>query len=315
MSVDKFKGIDNDINRISFDEMLEDNVISYIDWSFINAGAYNNVTIPASGTYGGDFSLLYQVDDPRVADNTVYRSVKKPLVWESGVERGNPIAISGVYVDGVFTDDVDIDYRNGTFTFSSITTGSVRCEYSYKWINVISADRVPWLRTVQRSFRVDENIYSASGQFSSLPMMELQLPAVAVEITDTQDISPYQLGGGQVVNKNVSLYIIAEDTPTSKRISSILEKQVGTTLFMYDTNLMVQNSGFPLNYNGELNDGAKTYPQLIKTVDEGGYRTESMVQNGKFRIIDSSKERTQQIKEGLYQTPVTWVISSILPKI
>lgn len=315
MSVDKFKGINNDISKATFDEILEDNIISYIDWSFINAGAYQNVSVASSGAYGGNFSLLQPLDDPRVEENTVYRTARKPLVWESGVERGSPIAISGVYINGSFTSDVTVDYRNGLFIFNDPVSGKVEAEYSFKSINVISADNIPWLRTSNRSYRVDgDNFVSGSGNRYNLPEVEIQLPAVAVEVTDTDRIEGYQLGGSQTVVKNITLYVIAEDAPTAKRISSILEQQSRSTLFVYDTNYIIENDDFPLNYDGTLSDSPKTYPQLIKPSGEGGYRSKEIA-NGKVFIEYTKKENQQRLTDSLVQTPVTWRVNAILTKI
>ena len=64
MGVTTFKGI-NDISDTSSSHVVRDNLILYLDWAFLEAGAFFNINIPTSGAYGGNREKLRRVEDPR----------------------------------------------------------------------------------------------------------------------------------------------------------------------------------------------------------------------------------------------------------
>lgn len=319
MATTSFKGYTN-IGEFSITEAIETNLVSYIDWGFLQLGAFFNIEIPSSGAYGGTRHKLRPVNDPRYTNGQVWEAYRKNWVWESGLST-DPVAISGIFVDGAFQarhDGYYINYKNGQVIFDTAIDQSsdVQLEYSHKWIDVVKADSVPWFRKGQtRSFRPDNRLYIAnSGAWSDLADNRLQLPAVAVEAVG-KDYQGFQLGSSQYARTDVVLHIIAEDSSTAKRLASVLAEQSESDIYMYDPDLLVTQNRFPLDYRGEIASGAVCYPDLIAATGDGGFRYTNKVTRGILRIYDVNEQETDQLTENIYHSKVRWSTEVVLHKI
>src|SRR5690606_15663885 len=135
------KGVTN-ISDKSTSEILEDNLIEFLKWGFIDAGGFFNVVRNTSGVYHGEYDNLRCVSDPNYTDGQVWTAFRRDWIWESGTSVGEPIQISGVYIDGVFHPTGDsgyehhYDYPNGRVIFDTAIspTAVVELEYSYRWV-------------------------------------------------------------------------------------------------------------------------------------------------------------------------------------
>lgn len=255
-------------------EMLNDNLLMFFDWGFVDNGAFFNVTIPTSGGYGGSEHILKPVKDPNYTDGKVWQAFRKNWVWESGTQVGNPIQISGVYVNNTFIPASSTggyyghyyDYPNGRVVFNNSMTGSgVRLEYSYKYVSVNDVNEVPWLSRVQyRSFNDFNSLNTfASGSFNSIN--RVQLPCLVLEINRTADNKPYELGEtNRWTHQDVYFYAIADTERMSKRIAGIVEDQVYQAFTIANTQNVAVNSGFPLDYRGSKTINPKIYPRLTQ---------------------------------------------------
>lgn len=319
MGTTSFKNVSS-IGDPSHGEVIEHNIITYIDWCFLQTGAFYNINIPSSGSYGGDRHRLRPVSDPRYTDGQVWEGYRTNWVWESGTTR-DPIAISGVFVDGTFlprSGDYHINYPDGQVVFdTAISTDSVvQLEYSHKLIKTTSASNVPWFQEGHtRSFRVDDSSFmQGSGFWNQLSQTRVQLPAIAVEVIGTGPYQGYQLGGGQYKRINVLLHVIAEDDSTAKRLASILSEQNDATIYLYDVKRMINNNAFPLDYRGAITANPLTYPDLIAPTGEGGYRYTDKVQYGKIRIYDTNETHSPQHGQ-ISHSVVKWSTETILMNI
>jgi hypothetical protein len=315
-----FKGY-SDIGEPSFNEVLEDNLISYIDWGFLQLGAFTNIDIPASGVYGGDRCRLTCVQDPRYTAGRVWEAYRKNWVWQSGLNTSSqPVAISGIYVNNSFLPNSSgyyINYKNGQVIFDAAISASstVKLSYSHKWVEVVGADSVPWFRKGQtRSHLTNSSYVANSGAWSDLADVRLQMPFIAVEVVD-KDYEGYQLGGGQWVRTDVLLHIIAENSQTAKKIASILSEQNEGAIFLFDTGRMADNDSFPLDGYGRLVDGSLSYPNLIAATGDGGFRYTSKVSGGKLRIFDTREQSADELTENVYHSTVRWSTEVVVPKI
>ena len=291
-------------------EILKDNMIVFLDWSFINAGGFFNINIGSSGAYGGERDNLGPVDDPHFNDGQVWQAIRKNWVWESGTALGTPIGISGVYIDTTFygietvgTYAHHYDYPNGRVIFDNVsiaTSANVDIEYSYKWINVVDAKSIPWLRANYNSQRVDGSHIDqfGSGDYDSV-YTRLDLPCVAVDVPPKHGIRGHELGTGSRYSDNkVGLHVLAEDDSTVVRIADILADQPPKTIHMFDTNQIADSGDFPLDYRGMVNPGAKTFPQLVDINASGGYRW------NRVYFADSNNTNYQQLGQNLYISTV-----------
>jgi hypothetical protein len=204
-------------------------------------------------------------------------------VWQSGIAgvagHSAPIVgsdnthpgISGVYVNGAFkpitstgTYSHFVDYYNGRVVFAHpLPTGTlVQAEFSYKWISVLYASDVPWLRQVQ----LDSNQPASNNVVTMAPEMRVQLPAIAIEMVPRRSFRGYQLGGGQFVYTDVLFHVFAEDAGTRDQIVDIVSFQNDRQVLTFDSNQIALSGKFPLDYRGVPVSGAMRYPDVI-----GGY--------------------------------------------
>lgn len=322
MGTTNFKGTSN-IGESSITETIENNLVSYIDWGFLELGAFFNIQIPSSGSYGGDRHRLRSVTDPRYTNGQVWEGYRKDWVWESGLNFAaeQPVQISGVFVGSTFYprgSGYHIDYKNGQVVFDTAiaTNSTVQLEYAHKWVSVVGAAEVPWFRTEQnRSFRVDDPKFLAnSGEWNALADTRLQLPLVAVEVTDNV-YQGYQLGGGQWERKQVILHVLSENSQIAKRIANILSDQGDSTIYVYDPDRLALEDRYPLDYRGEKTANPLCYPDLIAPTGNGGYLMDSRVQNGKLRIYDTHGQNHGQLTANVYHSTVRWATEVILPRI
>lgn len=149
------------VNNIAQDlllNILESNFKTYLDWAFLNIGAWFDVSVGVSGIYGGNtHAKLLLADDPAYNDGQVWQGIRKDWVWETGVifNSGSPIDISGVYVDSVFTPyssgDFSVDYPLGRIIFDTEigTDSQVEINYSYKYVQTYRASDSPWFNVLQ----------------------------------------------------------------------------------------------------------------------------------------------------------------------
>lgn len=283
--------------------LVEANIIEFFNWGFVNQGAYVNANIPLSGAYGGDFSRLRPVNDPRYSTGQVWEGIRSNWVWESGLSYGTPINISGVFVGSTLRiSGYTIDYPNGRVIFSSgIATNSiVRVGHSFKEVQVMSAQQNPMFYDLQsRSHRPDDpNFLAGSGLYANFSDQKINLPCVSVS-TANRSSRGFQLGGGKWVNYRVKMYVLAEDEAMAKKISDTICNQENETIYAFDLDTMAASGAFPLKFDGSLNTNPKTYPQLVAYSGDGGYRT-TQIQQGKIFFKEVTAQNGQYIHQNLY---------------
>jgi hypothetical protein len=130
---------------------LEENLKSFLDWSFLNIGAYVNVSIPTSGISGSNFHQLRPVTDPSNRIK-VWESIRKDWVYESGVNNQSPTQISGIYLNGTFLSapsgsgnyTYSINYPLGRVTFNNAVSNNsnVQLNYSYRYVQVYKSSHI-----------------------------------------------------------------------------------------------------------------------------------------------------------------------------
>ena len=127
------------------------------------------------------------------------------------------------------------------------------------------------------SFRVDDSHFrqNTSGAWSIPANMRMQLPAVVVEPVPrgrTFTHIPYEIGGGTLTERDILFHVIAETSTERKQIVDAIDAQYEHMIHGFDKNLMVLNTGFPLNANGSLITGALMYPELVNPTSPYAWR-------------------------------------------
>lgn len=319
MSTTSFKGV-GDISSPSINEVIRDNLISYIDWGFLESGAFININIPASGT--NNIEKLRPVNDPRFTNGTVWEGQRKNWVWEDGLERPEqPISISGIWVNSTFLPSNSgyyIDYPNGRVVFNSPmpAASSVKVNHSVKWVSVLDANGLEDITQIQyRSFKYDSNVPVNSGNWQRLADTRVQLPAVIVHIPYGKTYEGFQLGGSQWVRMQVLIDVISEDRTTSTRLASAISQQNDSTLYVYDSERLSEAGDYPLDYRGAPQNNPLTYPELIAATGDGGYRYIDKVKDGKMFITDAEEQGTKKLNNNIWHTPVTMTVELVLNNI
>ena len=305
-----------DPGKSSICELIESNLTMFFDWGVLNAGSFFNVSVPTSGQYGGNKHQLRLVQDPNYSLGRVWEGYRSNWVWQSGLDTSvQPIQVSGVRVANTFyplstvgTYSHIVDYPNGRIIFNSpIPTGSVvTCQYTHKWINVVNIDKVPWFKELQyNSNRIDSSYISqvGSGDWFGLGQTRLQMPIIAVEMSNGGYSTPYALGGGKWVYRRGVFHVFSEDEQTSKRLADMIQAQADKTIFMVDLDAVGSSNRFPLNPAGSIASGALTYPQMIEAF-----------KGNKVRMIDVEIEKMSRITPSLFHLPVSMTTEAILPQ-
>ena len=284
------KGFKN-IKEATTNNAIQDNLIEYFDYGLLDKGNYYNVTRGMTSPNGSDYSRLRPSSDTQYPSGQAWEGFRGNWVWQSGLAPSgmdSPIVgddplhpgISGVYIDGQFeptsgvgTYSHHIDYFNGRVVFDSPipTSSTVQAEHSYKYINVVYANNVPWMRQVQIETQ-EPNIDFLNldtGKTVIPPEARLQLPAIAIEIVPQRVMKGYQLGGGQWVYTDVLFHCIAEDEYTRNKLIDIVSLQNDKMIHVFDMNKINEDNAYPLDYRGVPVANALTYPDLVEQYSKG----------------------------------------------
>jgi len=303
--------------------LLQDNLVTFFDWEFLNAGGFTNIEIPTSGWYGADKHQLRLVDDPRYDSGQVWEGFRKNWVWESGLsapERPNTTTtpanpgISGVYVGGAFKPITSsdsyahhIDYKNGRVVFDSAidTSSTVTAEYSYRYVDIMPANSRFFREIQYRTQRADEDFQMVgSGDYSTLGENRVQLPAVGIEIAGSRTFTPYELGSSKhELGLDVIFHILAEEDYERDQLIDMISFQEENVITLFDTNAIGENNAFPMDYRGMVNPYAKTYPALVRPSGVGGFAYQG-VDGGKARFTNTRVANSDPLSTNLYHGTV-----------
>lgn len=257
--------------RISF---LEDNLKSFLDWSFLHIGGFVNVDTNGDDLYENDLRKLLPVSDPSQRAN-IWESSRKDWVYETSASYSGtaPVDISGVYVNSTFLSaptgsgnyGYNINYPLGRIEFSTnlSTTSKIYIDYSYRYIQVYKANTSDWWLELQR------NTYAkfprtTSGDLDITANHRAQMPFVIVETIGSNLLSPFQIGDSRnILNQDILLHIFSDNINHRNNIAETLLQQKDNSFRLYDTNRVVEAKKYPLNRNGSKNDQGMTYPELV----------------------------------------------------
>jgi len=283
MSSLNFKGIRH-IGDDLLGDMVEKNLVAWLDWCSLQVGGYFNVEYAQSGAFGGRWSKLHLADAKGFVAGQVWEGVRKNWVYESGITYNpEPVTITGIWINGSGYStsgapsgyDFDINYPLGRVEFSSaIPTGStIELAYSHKYYS-FEISKIPWFRELSyRTFRPDEvEDEYASGDRTVYNENRIQLPAVVVEVTPNRAFRGSELGGGQYAAIGVRFHVFGENPWDITRMFDILTMQNETTISGFDLNRMAEQSGMPLTPEGYTWSGTKNYPQILSAYPWGNIR-------------------------------------------
>lgn len=294
--------------------ILEDNIKSFLDWSFLNIGGFINVQSPSpaiTGTVG--YNTLKLVSDPTVNGNRLWEATRKDWVYESGVSYSgiSPILFSGVHLNNVFLPaptgsgsyGYSVNYPLGQILFNNpvSSTSSVRANYSYRYIQTYKSTDSIWWKEVQKETYNPAN-YKPNGDYALTSVHKVQLPAIIIELAPNVNLKPYQLGTTQNIwIQDIFLHVFSSTANYRNIILDILLAQKDKVLFLYDSDKVAKEESYILKPNGSINPNGQNYPSLVNN-----FRTSWCT------IINSSIGELNTLSSSLYNGIVKWSIE-ILP--
>jgi hypothetical protein len=255
---------------------LEDNLKSFLDWSFLNIGGFINVSTPTvaiTGTVG--FQTLKLSTDPTVAGNRLWEAPRKDWVYESGIVYSgvSPSLFSGVYLNnaflpapsgsGSYTYSVNYPLGQIKFTNAVSATSSVTAGYSYRYVQTYKSTDSLWWKEVQKETYNPAN-YKSNGDYAITSIHRVQLPAVIIELAPRTELTPFQLGTTQNVwTQDVFLHIFSPTATQRNVLIDILLAQKDKVLFLYDSDKVAKNQVYSLTSEGSINRNGQNYPGLV----------------------------------------------------
>jgi hypothetical protein len=288
---------------------IETNLKYYLDWALLGAGGFTNVDIPQTGIEGGSDHILRYTIDPSYTNGQVWEGFRKDWVWETGVEYSNdqPNKITGVQIAGNMYGSGDstygwhINYPLGRVVFNSaIPTGSsVQSNYSFRWCQTYIADNAPWWRELQYgSYDSSEQFVQqdhSRGDWSIGSHHRVQMPSVVIECVPNGRAEGYELGNNAINRiQDVLLHIVAENRQDRNKLVDYFVNQKDKTIWLFDSDLMIEQTGFPLDYRGML-VGEKMYSNLVDETGNGGFRWK------KCYITDTNASEVESWSSKLYE--------------
>ena len=285
-----------DVRDLGLNNEIQDSLVEYFDWTLLEKGNYFNVNLGETSPNGEDYSKLRVSSNDHYASGVVWEGFRKNWVWQSGIgytpetltnTNEDFPGVSGVYIEGNFepTSGVGeyshyIDHFNGKVVFdNAISTGTlVQAEFSYKYINVVYANNMPWYKELQTrtSQPTAAFLNMDKGEWNIPPESRLQLPAIAIEVVPTRVFKGFQLGGGQYVYTDVLFHCLAEDEVTRNKLVDIISLQNRKTINVFHSNAMNTSGNYPLDYRGVPVPSALRYPELIDLHNGGRLRLTNM---------------------------------------
>lgn len=272
----KFKGINNIAQDLLLN-ILEANFKMYLDWAFLNIGAWFDVSANQNTIYGVNrHSKLLPVEDPAYANGRVWQGIRKDWVWETGINYNNtsPLGISNISVNSntiTKNGNFIINYPLGRIIFNTpqSLTSDIQLSYSYRFIQVHRSSESPWFNILQfSSFNTSNNDIQLTdeGEWAIGGQHRIQLPCIVIEPVSRSRSRPYEIGNNLLwLEQDIAFYILAENKNDRNKLLDILRLQQDVTLQLFDTNLIAQNDNYPLTYDGDIKNNPLMYPDIIQT--------------------------------------------------
>lgn len=303
-----FQSVTN-IGHKSLFSSLEDNMKSFLDWGFLNIGAFINVNAPTSGINNGVFNTLKPVEDPAHTSNTIWETSRKDWVYETGLvyNENEPINISGIYINntlipaptGNSSYEYKINYPLGQIVFKNPQpkNSNISINYSYRYIQVYKSSESVWWKELQQ-LSYDPNFSNNNKANLITANHRIQMPAIVIELIPRTIQTPYQLGNVKnIITQDILLHIYTENMSQRNSIIDILLAQKDRQTYLYDINNIIKDNVQYLTYDGQKNNNGLNYGQIISS---------PRYQRQVFYIDEATTTEFNTISSSLYNSIVRW---------
>jgi hypothetical protein len=272
-----FIGVNSIGESLLLNELIN-NYKSFLEWGFLNIGGFTNVHIPTNNIHNFNLHTLKPTKDPNNTSYTVWQSPRKDWVYESGISFSglSPINISGVYVNSSFYPaptgngslGYKINYPEGKVIFNSPVSQSstVTAEYSYRNVQIYKMEEFPYFREVQQNSLENKTGFNFfdKNDFSISSEKRIQLPAIVIEPVARSNSKPLQLGNiSQIVEQDLLFHILCDNNKDKNNIIDIFRLQKDRIIYLYNTDNIVKDGAYSLNYDGSKNINGQNYNILV----------------------------------------------------
>lgn len=267
-----FKNVDS-ITEDFLLNIVESNFKVFLDWAFLNIGAWINVVDNQSSIYGGNLrSKLIHTEDPSYESGRVWQGFRKDWVWEHPITYHNntPFLVNSIKINNnTVNSGFVVNYPEGKIILdNSININSdVKVNYSYRYVQIYRAVDSPWFNIIQYESLNTSNpdiIRQQDGDWYVGSEHRIQLPAIVIESIPRSKSRPYEIGNGVLITEqDIVFHILAENKNDRNKLMDIIRLQQDLTIGLFDTNIVAKNDKYPLDYNGSLKDNPLMYPALI----------------------------------------------------
>lgn len=286
----------NNVFSSNLNNELLDSLVEFFDYELLKKGNYFNSSLGEMSPRGFDYSKLKQSSSQHHVSGEAWEGFRSNWIWQSGlapsgmtpplVGTNNAIpGLSGVYVDSTFYPSTTtgaykhkVDYFNGRIIFDNAisTTSTVQAEFSYKYINVLYASNLPYIREIQYRTMDKSSFFNddSKGDYNIPAEMRIQLPAIAIEIVPNRSIRPFEMGNiaKKFVKTDVLFHCLAEDAVTRNKLVDIVSLQADNLVPVLNSDKIAASGAFPLDYQGIPNSGALRYNDLSSKYSRGSMR-------------------------------------------
>jgi hypothetical protein len=265
--------IATDLNRDVMSQTLEENIVDFLRWGFLEIGGFTSVPVLSPGTALAKSPELFEpVSKGSVIDYKTWQAPHRDWVYETGLDYSPaPTLVTGVYVNGThyptatttgaFAHKFDLVHGRVIFQNAISASSVVQAAYSYRWVSVFDQD-VPWFRSVVLDAYLTED--EEGGVIKVLDDSGVELPAVVVESVMAGQYRGREIGSNTLTaRKDMLFHVLADNKSDRDRIADVISLQQGITIWLYDVNARRTAGDYPLKWDGSPNLTARMYPSLI----------------------------------------------------
>lgn len=275
----------SDINLLKFDRVChygKSNVIRrlevglkyFYDWALLGIGAWNNITIDMPTSNGGNASILRGATAPGYTAGQAWEGFRENWVYESGVTyldttggTNHPL-IPQVYVNAILqsTGSYNINYPLGHVVFNSpiSTASTVKARFSYKNINTLISDEVPWYQELQYQSWIPDSMFSKNdrGDWFVAGNHRVQLPCLVIQAVQNGVKLPYAIGGGRIWRKqDIFFHVLTDDKRVRDNLADLIVEEGDRCIQLFDIDAAIMAGNLTLDLNGRLT--GSFYPSLL----------------------------------------------------
>jgi len=139
---------------------------------------------------------------------------------------------------------------------------TVIVNHSYRNIQVYKDNESEWFKELQRYSYDPTKSTNVKGLIAN---HRVQMPCIILELAPGTELVPYRLGSiDSIIRQDVILHILTEKYVDRAYLVDILLLQKDKVIKLYDIKKVVENSVYPINYNGSKNSALLNYQEIIE---------------------------------------------------